>query len=187
MYTAFLQERKGSFRKERVKWVRYLQFGLSTSKMTHYMYMPHQWNRACWLDFYHFISMTWYDVMTPPILESDKCLAISSMVAAFVLDTGTQVEQCIIAEWCPASHPWVFPVPSPLLSIHSSCSLQWYCSLPQARCWTILIFMMFVHANSSSLSRSSEWHPFPCINWTTQFGVTHKLPEGALNPTIICH
>lgn len=173
MHTAFLQERKGSFRKECVEWVRHLQFELSTSKMTYYTYMPQKWNRACWLDFYHFISMTWYHVMTPPILGSDKCLAISSMVAAFVLDTDAQAEQCIIAEWCPASHPWVFPVPSPLLSIRSS-PVYWYWSLPQARCRTILIFMMFVHANSLSLSRSSEWHPFPYINW--QFGVTHKLP-----------
>lgn len=71
MYTAFLQERKGSFKKECMEWVRYVQFGLSIPKMTHYTCMPPQWNRACWLDFYYFISMIWYDVMTPPILESD--------------------------------------------------------------------------------------------------------------------
>lgn len=56
------------FKKEGVEWGRYLQFGLSTPKMTQYTCMPHQWNRAHWLDFYHFISSVWQDVTTPLLL-----------------------------------------------------------------------------------------------------------------------
>ncbi|NXC59669.1 F120B protein, partial [Aleadryas rufinucha] len=76
-----------------------------------------------------------------------------------------------------------------LLSVRSPSSLYWCLGLPQPKCGilylALLKLMRFAQAHLSSLSRFLWMDPSLLhVDGTTQPGVTSRLAEGALNPTV---
>jgi len=94
----------------------------------------------------------------------------------------------LISDFSSTNFPKSFS--SGLLSIHSSpsCTGTEDCPDPCAEPWqfALLNLMTLIRALSPSLQGPSGWHPFPeeYQYLITQLGITSKLAEGALNPTI---